>query len=554
MKNGLRQRAEQLLQASADVTPVVPTGDVQKLVHELQVHQVELEMQNEELRQTQVELAQSRDAYAQLYDFAPVGYLALDRDGTIVQTNHTAATLLGVDRGKLAGSKLAAYLGPDAPDDWHRHWLKVLGGDDKQTIALAMRRTDGQPFVAQIESCLLPGGTGEGWRAMVALIDITARKAAEEALREARDNQEQLVEQRTAELRQSEHRFRALTEFLPQPIWETDLNGVFTYSNRAGLELLGYSDRDIEAGVHVSDVIAPEDRERIQQNLLKLIRGEDISNHEYTCAKKDGTTIPVLIYSTLIMSEGRPSGVRGITLDISERKQAEQLRERQQARLQRLAGKLATAQDDERRRIAEGLHDDVAQLLTACSAMLGVVAMTHDAAKRQSIVEDVDGYLSEAGEKVRSLSFDLSSATLYMLGLRAALQELCGSMNSRHNMQFALMEGPPVAVLDDATATAVFRSARELLFNVVRHAGVREARVSVAQEGNALLLTVEDDGKGFAAGDDTGEPDIRQGLGLFCIETRLRELGGTMQIDSTPGEGARVTLRIPMHRGEESEG
>ena len=206
---------------------------------------------------------------------------------------------------------------------------------------------------------------------------------------------------------------------------------------------------------------------------------------------------------------------------------------------------MATAQDDERWRIAEGLHDDVAQLIAACSVMLGVASKMDDAAKRNALIDKIDGFLREAGEKVRSLSFELASATLYRLGLREALQELCGSMNERYKTNFSISEGPSPEHLDDATATALLRSARELLCNVVRHAGVQEARVSLALEGDCLLLAVEDSGRGFSLMED-GQSDTGEGLGLFSIETHLRGLGGEMQVESTPGEGARVTLRVPV--------
>ncbi|MBT3192671.1 MAG: PAS domain S-box protein [Verrucomicrobia bacterium] len=546
MKTDLRQRAEDLLDANPETTPVLSTAEVQRVVHELQVHQIELEMQNEELRQAHVELAQSRDTYAGLYDFAPVGYVTLDRDGAMVEANHTAATLFGVARGSLLRRKLADFVARDAQDDWFRCRREILADGEKRTVELAFRSDDNAPFIARLDIIPLPGAPSEPWRAMVSLIDISSQKSAEEALREAHDNQERLVEQRTAELHKSERRFKALTEFLPQPIWETDLGGDFTYTNRAGHELLGYSRQDLEAGVHIADVIAPEDRERIQKALLKLIQGEEVTDHEYTCSRKDGSTFPVVIYSTLIMTDGKPSGVRGITLDITERRQAE-------ARLRRLASKLATAQDDERRRIAEGLHDDVAQLLTACSVMLGVASKMDDATKRNAIVDDIDGFLSEAGEKVRSLSFELASATLYRLGLREALEELCGTMNERYNTQFSITEGEPLENLDESTATALLKAARELLFNVVRHAGSPKARASLVQGRDCLLLTVEDSGQGFPSQGDDGQPYVGQGLGLFSIEERLRELGGDMQIQSTPGEGARVTLRVPMGKRQTSE-
>ena len=136
--------------------------------------------------------------------------------------------------------------------------------------------------------------------------DISDRKQAEKALRE------------------SEERFKDLANLLPQPVWETDFEGNFTYTNRAGYENLGYTPKDLEEGVLVTDVIAPEDRERIVANFGKTLRGIEFEDHEYTCLTKDGRKVPALIYSSPIIKDGEPSGVRGVALDITDRKQAEE--------------------------------------------------------------------------------------------------------------------------------------------------------------------------------------------------------------------------------------
>jgi PAS domain S-box-containing protein len=539
MKTNLRERAEDLLNANPETQPVLPTCDVQKLIHELQ-------MQNEELRRAQSELATSRDAYAELYDFAPVGYVTLDHNGAIQETNHMAAALFGVGRANLMGRKLSDFLQRDAQDAWFLQRRELLMSDEPQTVELAFRREeDDAPFIARLEMRPLSGATPETWRVMVAVIDISRQKSAEQALRNALDNQERLIEQRTAELHTSEKRFKSLADLLPQPIWEADIEGCFSYANRACYEAFGYDPEDIEVGLNLAAVVAPEDRERLAEAVSTRLQGGEVSNHEYMHVRKDGSVFPGMVYSALILTDGRPAGLRGITLDISERKESERIRDQQELRLQRLASKLATAQDDERWRIAEGLHDDVAQLISACSVMLGVASKMDDAAKQNALIDDIDGFLREAGEKVRSLSFELASATLYRLGLRKALQELCESMNERYKTKFSISKGPSPEHLGDVTATALLRSARELLFNVVRHAAVQEARVSLALEGDCLLLAVEDSGRGFPLVED-GQSDTGEGLGLFSIETHLRGLGGEIQVESTPGEGARVTLRVPM--------
>lgn len=114
--SALRQRAEVFLRHTGQELGAMSMQDIQRLVHELQVYQIELEIQNEELRQTQQELAASRDRYSALYDFAPIGYLTLDHDGGILDANLTAARLLGVDRSQLRHSKLTDWILPDAQD------------------------------------------------------------------------------------------------------------------------------------------------------------------------------------------------------------------------------------------------------------------------------------------------------------------------------------------------------------------------------------------------------------------------------------------------------
>ncbi len=133
------------------------------------------------------------------------------------------------------------------------------------------------------------------------------------------------VERKQAEeaLRESEERFKDLANLLPQPVWETDLEGNFKYANRAGYESFDYTPKDLEEGLSVADVVAPEDRERAVANFGKTLRGIEFENHEYTCLTNGGRKFPALIYSSPIIKDGEPSGVRGVTLDITARKKAE---------------------------------------------------------------------------------------------------------------------------------------------------------------------------------------------------------------------------------------
>ncbi len=125
-------------------------------------------------------------------------------------------------------------------------------------------------------------------------------------------------------LQKSKKRFKELTELLPQPVWETDEDGNFTYINRAGLDIFGYSQYKLSEGANVRGVFAPEERERVSRNFQKVLDGIKIKNNEYLALTSDGTKLPVLVYSSPITRDGEIVGARGIILDISEQKQAQE--------------------------------------------------------------------------------------------------------------------------------------------------------------------------------------------------------------------------------------
>lgn len=155
-----------------------PTAE--RLLHELRVHQIELEMQNEELRRAQLSLEESRDRYLDLYDFAPVGYVTLSDKGLIQHINLTAATLLGMDRLKLLRTRFSALLAAEDCDSWHRFLVSALRDPDRtrRGIELSLVRQDGTGFHAQLD-CVRIAGDGETAGLRIALTDITERKQAE---------------------------------------------------------------------------------------------------------------------------------------------------------------------------------------------------------------------------------------------------------------------------------------------------------------------------------------------------------------------------------------
>ena len=182
----LRRQAEERLKDENYLTEEISPTEAQKLIHELRVHQIELEMQNEELRQAQAILEESRSRYVDLYDFAPIGYLTLDRLGFIKEANLTATRQLQVERTRLIDTHFTQFMFPDDREAFRRHLSLVLEGEDRQTIELRLKTKDGAEFFALLESACYRDITGKAL-CRTAFTDITWRRQAEVALKESEE-------------------------------------------------------------------------------------------------------------------------------------------------------------------------------------------------------------------------------------------------------------------------------------------------------------------------------------------------------------------------------
>ena len=168
--------------------------DVQAAVYELQVHQIELDLQNEELRQAQFDLAEARDRYIDLYEFAPVGYFTLDEGCTIRQANLTASSLLHADRSKLVGRRLQSLVTPASQDDVYRHFCAVTSSQAKQVCQLQVQRLDGTCFFGRLETVPARGDVSK-MRFWCTLSDVTDLHDAVAELQALNETLEQRVTQ-----------------------------------------------------------------------------------------------------------------------------------------------------------------------------------------------------------------------------------------------------------------------------------------------------------------------------------------------------------------------
>jgi PAS domain S-box-containing protein len=194
----LRKRAETAIRIPDTVTTLSP-DEARQTLHELQVHQIELEIQNEELRRTQEELEASREQYFELYDLAPIGYFTSSEKGLILHANLRAAEMLDTTRNALTKLPLSSFILPEDQDIYYRHQKKVSAKGRPKQCELRLVRKDGTQFWARLETVAAEDGGGNTIYRIV-VDDITEKKQAQDALRKAHDELEVLIRERTAEL------------------------------------------------------------------------------------------------------------------------------------------------------------------------------------------------------------------------------------------------------------------------------------------------------------------------------------------------------------------
>jgi signal transduction histidine kinase len=216
--------------------------------------------------------------------------------------------------------------------------------------------------------------------------------------------------------------------------------------------------------------------------------------------------------------------------------EAQQLAER----LRALASELLHVEQRERRKLAEVLHDHIQQMLVAARLQVNV-ATVGTKADREGALQHLDALMNESIQACRSLAVELSPPVLYQSGLIPALEWVARKFTDQYQVDVALHADPDAEPLDDDVRVLLYSCTRELLLNVIKHAGVRSATIRLRRAQDKVTISVEDQGKGF---NNNKSPEPGGGFGLFSIEQRLAFLGGTMHIETAPGMGTRVHLTL----------
>jgi len=339
-----------------------------------------------------------------------------------------------------------------------------------------------------------------------------------------------------------------LHEHSPDMWFCLDSAGAIVQSNRTACELLGYAPEEIVG----RSIAALAHRENVQTACLAwqaLSACATLRDADIQVSRKDGSRLDVSASANAVLDqEGRIA--YGITVwrDITRRKQSENATLEQQGQLRVLAYEIAVAEERERRRIAEGLHDELGQLLAIAKLKLGELGLSLTEPASRCLVEELSALMDQASQATRSTTFELSPHVLHHLGLEAAVESLCRRFERVYALRIRCERDAQPVVLPEEMLVVLFRVVRELLFNVHKHAQARNALVAVHRVKGCVLVRVEDDGVGFAPEKLSPAFSPGGGFGLFSAAAQIQALGGHIAVDASHRPGSGIVLNVPLPR------
>ena len=356
--------------------------------------------------------------------------------------------------------------------------------------------------------------------------DITERKKADKELLRARQDWENI--------------FQAIG----QPSFILDPQHKIITANRATVKKAGIALEQLK-GKQCSELLHGKERPPKECPMEKMLCSGCAETVEMEIEAFGG--IFLVSCTPVCDTKGRIEKVIHIATDITDRKEAERKLREHEEQLKSLASELSFAEERERRRIAAGIHDDIAQRLALAKLELQLIQNTISDSNVILSLKNQCGTIDLIMEDIRSLIFELSNPLLYEIGLKAAIESfLMEQIQEKCGIKCKFISQGSQINLDEDIRIVLYQGVRELLTNIVKHANASRAEVRIVKSNTQISIVIEDNGIGLNLS-KLGSPERdKGGFGLFNIRERLEYLGGNLNIKSTPNKGTCVTMSIPL--------
>jgi len=508
----LRDEAEERLARPGKNSPDLAHQTGEELIHELQVHQIELETQAEELRRAHLALEESRNKYLDLYEFAPVGYLTLTDTALVEEVNLTGALLLGIVRRKLIHTRFRRIIVPKDHDVWDRYFMTLLKTGEKQIFDIELMHSNGTVFPARLE-CIRIKENDAHPGVRIAISDITRQKAAEAAIRE------------------SEERFWRLFSEIPIPYQSLDGDGRLMEVSPQWLEVFGYTREEV-IGRGFWEFVAPENREMVREVFNRFRETGAVSNVEIRMETKDGSELLVLY-----------TGRIGHNLDGSFRQTyciLENITDRKHAEEKLVASVL------EKEVLLREIHHRVKNNLQLISGLLDMTRMSSKDEATNSIFTDMMLKIQTMAQihnrLYESKQFGKIDITSQFREQVIALSNIFS--HDGHEIRCEITPGIVYLPVDQALPCALV--VNEILSNAYKHAfkGRKHGKIDIISllENGRVRITVHDNGIGLP---DNFDISRTNGLGLQLVRTLVQhQLKGSLTFLSENGTEVRIDFPV----------
>ena len=585
----MRSRVEAFLKKNPDSKGCVDKISPEKLIEELHIHQIELEIQNEDLRLARENAERIQAKYINLYEFAPVGYVTLGKHLEIVEANLTAANLLCGKKSQILHRPFTDFVDYESQDLFYFYLARVRNSDVHESCELKLKNCDKKLFFAFLQSMVIKGEEPSQSEIRLSIIDIDERKLSAIALKESADNNEILLNllpqaavllgrkrtviaaNRTARNRgvmigeacptetltgkafdpapdESLHRVAFLVDdndyrqrlisFVDDSndaVCLMDLQGNIISWNRMAETMYGYSTAEAMK-MSVFDIVPLSFKKQTDLLLSDISAGAMVKRFESKRLAKDGCILDVCITATRVIEDGVIIAVATTERDITSHNLLF-------SSLQELQKRIIIAREEEKSRISQVLHAELGQSLIALKlfAVIAASDLTEENLHLQSVFSNIRTQLDKIIRDTRTLAHKLSPPGLRYVGLVPAIKELVESATTK-KLRIRFLNNDTYNASFKESDIMIYRILQEALENIRKHSQATRVQVSVVVKKTILIIKVIDNGRGF----DSSQMDSARGIGLALMHQQAALISGKLTIESQEGKGTLIKIRVPI--------
>ncbi len=485
-----------------------------------------------ERRKSDIAIREERDKAQRYLDVAAVMLMALDKTGKVTLINKKGCEILGYPEDQIIGKIWFEHFLPDCHKAHVKETFKqILAGTKKDVLENHINpilTKSGQEKLIHWHNSVIKDDYGNIVTILSSGEDITERIKTQNALKE------------------SEEQFRLFYEKSPLGYQSLDIDGNIFEVNPAWLDLLGYTKEEV-IGKNFADFLSPSNKDLFKERFPHFKEKGSVRNIPFEFVRKDGKHIIVEIDGNIGHDEqGNFKQTHCVVRDVTEKKRAERELFHRQERLRALSSELAIAEEQERHRIAAGMHDDIGSKLALAKLELQSLMQTVSKESIKTSLEKQCDTLNSIIASVRSLTFELSDPILYEIGFEAALESwMMKNIVQPHGINCEFISEAKKLNLEERTKITLFKAAREILTNTAKHAQADHITVKVNKRGDLVDVMISDDGVGFDTAILADAATSTESFGLSYLRDRLEHLGGKLSIKSKPQKGTQVTMTVP---------